>query len=42
MPKINRIRIMNFSYNNDTREIPDEIFRFYDGENALLNLANGG
>ena len=42
MPKINRIRIINFSYNNDTREIPDEVFRFYDGENALLNLANGG
>lgn len=42
MPKINRIRIMNFSYNNDTREIPDETLQFYDGENALLNLANGG
>lgn len=42
MPKINRIRIINFSYNNDTREIPDETFRFYDGENALLNLSNGG
>lgn len=42
MPKINRIRIMNFSYNNDTREIPDETLEFYDGENALLNLANGG
>ena len=42
MPKINRIRIINFAYNDDTREITDEIFRFYDGENALLNLANGG
>lgn len=42
MPKINRIRIINFAYNDDAREITDEIFRFYDGENALLNLANGG
>lgn len=42
MPKINRIRIINFAYNDDVREITDEIFRFYDGENALLNLANGG
>lgn len=42
MPKINRIRIINFAYNDDAREITDETFRFYDGENALLNLANGG
>ena len=42
MPKINRIRIINFSYNNDAREIQDEMYSFYDGENALLNLSNGG
>lgn len=42
MPGINRIRIINFSYNNDAREIVDETFDFYGGENALLNLANGG
>lgn len=42
MPRINRIRIVNFSYNNDSRHILDEIFDFHGGENALLNLANGG
>ncbi len=42
MPKINRIRIVNFSYNNDSRHILDETFNFHGGENALLNLANGG
>lgn len=42
MPRINRIRIINFSYNNDTRHILDETFNFHGGENALLNLANGG
>lgn len=42
MPKINRIRITNFSYNNNHRHIIDEIFNFYNGENALLSLANGG
>ncbi|MHB1418554.1 MAG: coiled-coil domain-containing protein [Bacillota bacterium] len=42
MPKINRIRVVNFSYNNDSRHILDETFNFYGGENALLNLANGG
>jgi hypothetical protein len=42
MPRINRIRIVNFSYNNDSRHILDEIFNFHSGENALLNLANGG
>ncbi len=40
MPKINRIRITNFIYNN--RHIIDETFDFYNGENALLSLANGG
>ena len=42
MPKINRIRIANFSYNNNRRHIVDETFDFYGGENALLSLANGG
>lgn len=42
MPKINRIRIVNFSYNHDSRHILDECFDFHGGDNALLNLANGG
>lgn len=42
MPRINRVRIVNFSYNNDSRRIVDETFNFHGGENALLNLANGG
>ncbi|MDD4360020.1 MAG: hypothetical protein PHV50_05610 [Syntrophaceticus sp.] len=42
MPRINRIRVINFSYNNDNRHILDETFNFHGGENALLNLANGG
>lgn len=42
MPKINRIRIVNFSYNDNNRHIIDETFNFYGGENALLSLANGG
>lgn len=42
MPRINRIRIINFSYNNDLRHIQDETFNFHGGENALLSLANGG
>ena len=42
MPCINRIRIINFSYNNDVRHILDETFDFHSGENALLNLSNGG
>lgn len=42
MPQINRIRIINFSYNNNNRHIVDETFDFYSGENALLNLKNGG
>lgn len=40
MPRINRIRIINFSYNNDSRHIQDETFNFHGGENALLSLAN--
>lgn len=42
MPKINRVRIVNFSYNNNNRHIIDECFDFYGGEDALLSLVNGG
>jgi chromosome segregation ATPase len=42
MPKINRARIVNFSYNNNNRHILDEMFDFYGGVNALLSLVNGG
>jgi DNA repair exonuclease SbcCD ATPase subunit len=42
MPKISRIRIVNFSYNNNKRHIQDETFDFYQGENVLFSLANGG
>ncbi|WP_262174170.1 hypothetical protein [Saccharococcus sp. Marseille-Q5394] len=42
MPQINRIRIINFSYNSHKRHIVDETFDFYNGENAMLNLFNGG
>jgi len=42
VPRISRIRIINVNYNNNNRQIGDEIFDFYDGEHALFNLANGG
>ena len=42
MPRINRIRIVNFSYNHESRHIIDESFNFHGGEDALLNLSNGG
>lgn len=42
MPQINRLRIVNFSYNHDSRHIIDETFNFHGGQNALLSLANGG
>ena len=42
MPQINRVRIINFSYNNNHRNIVDETFDFFQGENALLSLKNGG
>lgn len=42
MPQINRVRIINFSYNGDKRQILDESFNFHGGENALLNMKNGG
>lgn len=42
LPQINRMRIINFSYNNDKRHIIDEKLNFYQGENAMLSLTNGG
>lgn len=39
MPKINRIRIANVSY--DGKHITDQTFDTAGGENTLLNLANG-
>lgn len=42
MPRISRVRIVNVNYNNNNRQIGDEIFDFYGGEHALFNLANGG
>ena len=39
MPKLNRIRLANISY--DGKYITDQIFDTYGGENTLLNLANG-
>lgn len=40
MPKINRIRIANIQY--DKKIIKDLFLNCYQGENVLLNLANGG
>lgn len=42
MPKLNSARIVNLVYNNDHRHIHNEIFNFYGGENALINMENGG
>lgn len=39
MPKINRIRIANVPY--DRKFIADEMIDLYQGENLLINLANG-
>lgn len=41
MAKISKIRFVNFTY-NDNRHIYDQTFDFYNGENTLLNLQNGG
>ena len=40
MPKINRIRIANVPYSG--KHIVDQLINCYDGQNVLLNLANGG
>ena len=46
MPQINKIRIVNFSYNDGNRFIPDELYDLSTdkGEalNSLFNLNNGG
>ncbi len=47
MPQINRVRIVNFTYNDGRRLIADELYDFSakDGSealNVLINLANGG
>lgn len=39
MPVFNRVRIINIRY--DYREIKDDLFDYYGGCNALMNLANG-
>lgn len=41
MSKINRIRIINLSYNNHTIRVDDELLDF-GGESTLLSLRNGG
>ncbi|HWT75993.1 MAG TPA: hypothetical protein VN258_14920 [Mobilitalea sp.] len=41
MAKIAKIRFVNFIY-NENRHIYDQTFDFYQGDNALLNLQNGG
>lgn len=41
MSNINNIRIVNLNYNNNTMKIDDEIF-YFDGDNTMLNLRNGG
>lgn len=41
MSKINKIRFVNLNYNYNTMKIDDEKF-YLDGENAMLNLRNGG
>jgi len=41
VPKIGKIRFVNFTY-NENRHIYDQTFDFYNGEDTLLNLQNGG
>ena len=40
MPRINRIRISNEPYSG--KHIVDQLINCYEGQNVLLNLANGG
>ena len=47
MPKISKVRIVNFNYNDGNRLIADELYDFSnqkndDALNVLINLANGG
>lgn len=41
MPRLNKVRIINFSYNNDKRVLIDETYDFL-GKNSLVLLKNGG
>jgi energy-coupling factor transporter ATP-binding protein EcfA2 len=41
LARIGKIRIVNFTY-NDNRHIYDQTLDFYNGEDVLLNLQNGG
>lgn len=41
MPTINKIRIVNYAYNDDKRLIIDETFDYH-GKNGLMHLLNGG
>lgn len=41
MSKINRIRMINLNYNNNTMRIDDETF-YYGGDSTLMSLRNGG
>ena len=47
MPKISKVRIINFTYNDGKRLIADELYDFSDRSqqdalNVLINLTNGG
>ena len=42
MPKINRIRFVNYRYNDGSRVWIDKTFRLHNGENTLFTLVNGG
>ena len=47
MPQLSKVRIVNFSYNDGARLIPDELYDFskkddVDALNALINMENGG
>lgn len=41
MPRINRFRIVNFKFDDNKKQIADELFDL-GGESTLLNLENGG
>ena len=41
MPTINRVRVVNFKYDNDKKYIGDMLLELQ-GENSLINLENGG
>lgn len=42
MPKINKSRIINLLYNGDNTFLQDEIYDYFEGENTLILLKNGG